>query len=611
MSLAEPAIASPYTHASVKRRKNTWYSLRDGNWNDPNTWISNAIAFSQFNFNYPGQAVPNPIFPAVGDDVYINHNVTANTSVIVNNLRVSGYLTFSASVSISVYGDIQSLGTVDMTGANCNLILYGGNNFITTFICGSSGTVVYARQWYDQYIMDLSYQNLKAINIGTKYIQVNTAIAGNLTTDTATLELSTYNLTVNGTTNINNSSTLSKTGSGSLLFIGKVNSNFGVASFTGNPSIELRGGLNLIGSISSDKFGTGTLSCTTNNQSIDIAGGILQLDNINIVGAITVSLENHTNGPLQINNYINGTAAGSTFLNKGLLQLNTTTLPMITGVFDWLTYSTSSIGYVMISNYTLPYTTYNYLWTSGSGTKYLSGNTTVNQGVKQYAGSLNGFFSVDLNSFNLTVNGDLIISSAGALYSLTSSSILVTGALIFSGSTSNAAFTGNPSVEVRGGISCSANGFITGAPVFTLSTNNQSITGSPGSFDFGSSSFIISGITLTVTVTGIFIVTKGSINGTNGTSVFDNRGTGAFYYQNAQRPMLTGILTTNAAANTFKYNLTGNQDVTGGTYRTLELGGSGVKTLQGNVVVNTTAGGSWSITGSATINYNGYTITTI
>lgn len=43
----------------------------------------------------------------------------------------------------------------------------------------------------------------------------------------------------------------------------------------------------------------------------------------------------------------------------------------------------------------------------------------------------------------------------------------------------------------------------------------------------------------------------------------------------------------------------------------LIFGGSGVKTLQGNVVVNTTAGGSWSITGTATVNMNGFTITTI
>ena len=75
--------------------------------------------------------------------------------------------------------------------------------------------------------------------------------------------------------------------------------------------------------------------------------------------------------------------------------------------------------------------------------------------------------------------------------------------------------------------------------------------------------------------------------------------------------MTTGVLQCNNGANTFKYNMAGDQDVTGGTYRTLEFGGSGVKTLQGNVVVNTTAGGSWSITGTASINYNGYTITTI
>jgi len=66
-----------------------------------------------------------------------------------------------------------------------------------------------------------------------------------------------------------------------------------------------------------------------------------------------------------------------------------------------------------------------------------------------------------------------------------------------------------------------------------------------------------------------------------------------------------------AAANIWRYDKAGNQDIKGTTYRTLEFGGSGVKTLLGNVVVNTTAGGSWSITGTASINYNGFTITTI
>ncbi len=75
--------------------------------------------------------------------------------------------------------------------------------------------------------------------------------------------------------------------------------------------------------------------------------------------------------------------------------------------------------------------------------------------------------------------------------------------------------------------------------------------------------------------------------------------------------MLVGILQCDAAANTFKYNRAGNQDVLGGTYRTLEFGGSGVKTLLGDVFVNVTAGGSWSITGTASINYNGFSITNI
>ncbi len=65
MSLGISTIPTPYIHSSVKRRKNTWYSVKDGNWTDRTVWISNQIK----RYDYPGQNIPSPVFPQVGDDV--------------------------------------------------------------------------------------------------------------------------------------------------------------------------------------------------------------------------------------------------------------------------------------------------------------------------------------------------------------------------------------------------------------------------------------------------------------------------------------------------------------------------------------------------------------
>lgn len=55
------------------------------------------------------------------------------------------------------------------------------------------------------------------------------------------------------------------------------------------------------------------------------------------------------------------------------------------------------------------------------------------------------------------------------------------------------------------------------------------------------------------------------------------------------------------------YDSTGAQSVIGGAYENLILGGSGVKTLRGNVTYT----GTYTITGTATVNLNGFTITKI
>jgi len=420
------AIATPFIHASAKRRKNIWYSQKDGNWTDPNTWISNAMSLQDGVFNYPGQAVAVPIFPAVGDDVYINH-------VVLFNLRVQRTYTF------------------------CNVFIQG--------------------------ILDYS------TSINNVFISIN-------------------NLFIAPAGKLISSGTLAK-------------------AITVNGIIQSNGGISLNTSFNIK---------TATNAVID------NLDNL---------------------------IASSVYYNSAYLQ------------------EIAPIDY--------------YHLFLQPGPRKFNKNTVI-------YGNLNvGFSAADLGLFDLIVYGTTF--HAG-LMKTGPGSILFIG-LLDGGNSASMIFTGLPSVELRGGWSFGNAASLTQASgTWTFTTNNQTFS-SITSIKALNVNFIISGA-ITITITSISLgglIFNRSIDGNNAISTLDNRG--IIEYKANQIPMLTGVLQCDSAANTWRYNATGAQDVKGTTYRTLEFGGSGVKTLLGNVVVNTTAGGSWSITGTASINYNGFTITTI
>jgi len=602
------AIAPVFVHSSVKRRKSSWYAQASGNWSDPTIWESNALK----RWSYPGQNIAAPIFPQIGDDVYIGAGFTVTLNVgtvanpiVINNIYVAG--TFKSDTSgrvLIIWGDLQATGTVDFTGNNLSITLRGINNFIASFPSAGNTFITYSGIG-DQNIIDIIYQSvyLRYVDlsqrVAVKYAVNNVTILGTLYIDIpAKLELGIYNLSITGATAIGNSlpAGISKTGSGSLLFIGALSySAGGVFSLAGNANVEFRGGFT--GSINTFISGTGTYSFTTNSQNWSASG--VYNGPVLIVGSITVTIPAGTI-TIASGNSIDGTVAGSALILKGTLNLLTSILPMATnGSFDYLTNSSSIIQHYIVGNYTFPWTTYNSLQYAGGGTKTLAGNTTINVNF------VNNGATLDIAGFNLTVLGTTAFSAT--VNSGTGGTLTFTGLLQYYNGTVNLS-TANPNVEFKGGLqNLTAGIWIAGSGTYTFSTNNQTLTSVSTTF---SGSVIISGaITLTQAATALGITFTGTLNGNNAASTFDNRGIIA--YQNTTRPMVTGILSCNNAANTFKYNKAGAQDVTGGTYRTIEFGGSGVKTLQGNVIVNVSAGGGQSTTGTASINLNGFTITTI
>lgn len=80
---------------------------------------------------------------------------------------------------------------------------------------------------------------------------------------------------------------------------------------------------------------------------------------------------------------------------------------------------------------------------------------------------------------------------------------------------------------------------------------------------------------------------------------------GQWNFRMVEQVMETGILTCAAYSNVL-YDRDGNQEIKGTTYYNLTFGGSGIKKLMGDVTVTNT----YTLSGTATVDLNGFTLTT-
>ena len=591
------AISTSQNHTMMRRRKNVWYSVCDGNWEDPNTWMSNALDKRLITA------------PQTGDDVYINHTVsldgTTLTNTIVNNLFISGKLTATnTSQTLTVNGNLQATGFLDFTGSNVTVNLNGFSNSLlySNFTAGNS-TINYGAIICDQPILNLPYKNLTTSG-AQKYMGTDLTISGTFITQSG-FECGIYNLTVNGASILGvagqpykftkNSST------GLLLFVGGVDFEGITDLSVGNPNVELRAGMTI--HTFNLTTGSGTWIFTTNNQTINCSAYLGGIWNANIVvsGVITVTL---TGGyTCQINGTLNGTVSGSTFNNEGILYLGNSTQPMSTGVFNYNHLSTSTIGYVFNGSATLPQSSYANLVIGGTGVKTQLANTTV---AKAFVNTGN----YECSGFDLSVTG--AFTNNGNFTASAFCNITFIGAAVFSSPFSTTGVdlrTGNPNVEFKGGLDIHAAITYTGTGIFKFSTNNQTLSFSAYNSGICAANILVSGaITLTFISGGTIPDCLGTLNGDNASSIFDNRGT--FAHTNATAPMVTGKLYCNQAANTFSYDLAGGQDIavpsdsTPG-YKNLILSGSGAKRLLDNISVK----GTYTLSPPATLNSNGFTLT--
>ncbi len=497
----------------------------------------------------------------------------------------------------------------------------------------------------------ISYNTFGGLYItgtGTKSLTSNTTLAGVLDMNTngingnpTVFQLSSYNFSVTSTTTIAPYNSLLKSGAGNVTFIGNVSfqnapAYKSILDFSGgNPNVELRGGISVIGGVPPEQFktGTGTWTFSTNNQSI--SGGLPDwtFDSpIVITGGITLSLINvGADIRIRLNNTITGVSGTDKFLlgngsatYRSIVRFNTTSTTMSTGIFDFTTNQDSCIEYAYNGDYSIPYSTYQHLTIGGSGTKTASSNLQINQNlvIEKVTGVSSNF---ELSTYNLTLEKKLIMGSGGVWGSSEVKSSFkksAAGSILFKGKVDLISgsvdfnLSGNPSVELRGGLSFNSyswQDFYSGTGTWTFSTNNQDISSGQTIRTFDCSILISGAILLTHTFSsGTFseFIFNGIIDGNNANSVFVSNTIAR--YRSATAPMITGKLYANQnTANIFYYDAGGNQDIkvpddpTTPGYRHLTLAGSGAKRLLGNVSVK----GTYTLTAPATLDNNGFSLT--
>jgi hypothetical protein len=331
-------------------------------------------------------------------------NIIFNGPVVIgNNISVSNYLgTFGFLNFYSTLNGSNSSSSLINRGA---IILHNSTPVMTTGVFNIT-SFVNTLQLNFAGSMNLQFNNYYNLTInatGTKSAIGNISILGSLSVPIGGMELGIYNLVVDGNTICQS---LTKSGSGSILFKGALQGSNGVIAAggvvdfsVGNPLVECRGGIYLVNNGTDPiKTGTGTWTFTTNNQVIDwnagSGGAMIFSCNVLISGAITLSL----NRVVTFNQSVDGNNASSRLLvgtNTPTITYNAATRPMVTGLLDTSTNLNTWI--YGNSNQDIKGGTYRNLTLNGGGTKTLQGNVSV-----QNTYTLTSPATLNNNGFTLT-----------------------------------------------------------------------------------------------------------------------------------------------------------------------------------------------------------------
>jgi hypothetical protein len=549
---------------------------------------------------------------------------TGITLTINGNLIVNGTLTINGTGVVTVAGGVSGNGIITFV-ANGTLNIAGDNTFAGTFNAGT-GTVNYNQGSAGQNIPALNYnnlifsnfnktlantgtigisgaftpgtatghtitgstinfnstaaQNIPAIpttgynnltisNNSTKTLAGAVVVNGNFVINTpAIFNISNQDFRVNGTSSI--SGTLNDGSiAGTNIFVGNVTINVGgVWSIAVAESFEFRNGLTHNGTTFTS--GTGTYNFTNSDGNItttsqNIAGSSVMTFSGNVfidIDTRLININSNLSGITIVGTLNGASSSTSTFENQTLINYQSTTQPMVTGILD-ADFNGNTFNYsATAGTQTTHHTNYWNLRTSGGGTKTWNPN---NSGTLR---TINGNLDITAGTLVLANTNNATNSQMDILGNLTLSG---TAILNLSQANTPAGNNGFSTVNLRGNFSQAAGTSVQRTGTGTLSANSviifngtlaQSMTGggatTGGIFEINN----INGVSLTSNVNVFTLrLTNGVLNtGTNILTVNNTASTGilagtSFSITNCVEGILTRTFPNGATTGTYSYPL--------------------------------------------------------
>lgn len=502
---------------------------------------------------------------ASGATVNVNNNTVVNVVNVTGNITNNGTLDFNFDANSLCTVNFTGAGTQTVSGTSTGITEFYNVSVTNSLTINKSGAAV-------NQTGNITVGGNLTLQAGAFGVSGNTTVTGNLSVQSGTLSVA-GTTAVTGTTDI--SGTMSITAAtGTKTFTGAVTINSGGTWNNNNvtEAVTFNGGLTHNGA--AFNAGAGVYTFDTNAQTIG-GSSALAIPNltVNVVtltntGVLTVATALSGTGGLTNNSTLNiGGTSGITTLTATLAG-NTVNY---TGGAQTVKPPVSSI--------------YHHLGLGGSGTKTLTGLTTVN-GDLTLSGSATATTTANFSiGGNLTVGTGTTFTSAN-FTNLVTGITSVTGTLAHSGIAAKTyagavtintggAWTnaGNAPVSFRGGLNHSGTTFTAGTGIYTFDTNAQSIGGSS---TIAIPSVVVTAVTLTNNGT-LTVATSLS-----GAGSLINSATGTL---NIGGTSSIATLTASAVGNTVNYTLAGAQAVIATPYHNLGISGSGVKSLAGATTV--------------------------
>lgn len=509
-----------------------------------NTANSSSLSIDLGTLTGAGTILLNAIDINAGSTISFTGSLTANTLGIANGFQSSAHIIAGQTLNlISGTLSLVSGGSLDVSN-NGTIVISGG-----LLSVGTGGSVGLTGNYNVIYTSNSSIAGVELTGSGLQNVTVNVnssssvtltsnlTVAGTLSFTGGTLILAGYNLTINGAVAASGTGTVSST-SASNISINTSGGTTGTITFSGiasavnnltinvgagnqaniggmvtvNGTLQLSTGMlsfnNAALTINGNVSGSGSLSGnSSSNLTVTTSGGLATALNFAVGGQsindFNISVGSGNFVTLGSALTVNGTLslAGGSNINLNGYTLTVGATGSITGTGSIVANSSSgltinSTGGISsliitgpIGNLTIN--------SGGSGSVTLGSNVIVSGMLTLQSGSL------VLNSYGLTITGDIAASGSGTISSTSNSNISIattssiTGSLNFSaGANSVGNFTVN--IGSGGSINIGTNLNVSGTLNFTAGTMNIGVNalviGASGTISgTGSTSYVITG----------------------------------------------------------------------------------------------------------------------